>query len=53
MVHAKRWKKGQSSSSNPTLKKHREAAKNNLFNYKTSDSKELGFIMNSLIINLI
>lgn len=29
MVKGKRWKKGQSSSSNPETKKFREAAKSN------------------------
>jgi len=29
MVKGKRWKKGQSSSSNPETKKYREIAKNN------------------------
>lgn len=35
MPKGKRWKKGQSSSSNPTANKHRENAKNNrnFFNF--------------------
>ncbi len=41
MVKGKRWKKGQSSSSNPTLRKYRDAAKANVFNFNTSNSKSL------------
>lgn len=35
MVKGKRWKKGQSSSSNPSTKKYREQAKvnRNFFNF--------------------
>ena len=39
MVQHKRWKKGQSSSSNPALRRHRDVVKNNIFNYKTSNRK--------------
>ena len=35
----KRWAKGQSSSSNPTIKKHREAAKSNFFQPYLLNSK--------------
>ncbi|KAK3094601.1 hypothetical protein FSP39_003915 [Pinctada imbricata] len=37
-VKGKRWKKGQSSSSNPETKKFREAAKNRFFNPNPSGS---------------
>ncbi len=40
MVQGKRWKKGQSSSSNPVLRKHREAAKNTIFNFNTTNSNQ-------------
>ncbi len=35
MVKGKRWKKGESSSSNPTTRKYRDIAKNNrsFFNF--------------------
>jgi len=33
-----RWKKGQSSSSNPETKKHRNAAKNRFFDTSTGQS---------------
>lgn len=40
MVKGKRWKKGQSSSSNPETKKYREIAKNsrNFFNFGQSST---------------
>jgi hypothetical protein len=41
MVQHKRWKKGHSSSSNPTLRRHRDSVKNNIFNYKTSNRKRI------------
>lgn len=34
----KRWRKGQSSSSNPETKNHRNAAKSRFFNVSTSTS---------------
>jgi ribosomal RNA-processing protein 12 len=38
MVKGKRWKKGESSSSNPTTKKYREIAKNNRFFFNFGQS---------------
>ena len=52
MVKGKRWKKGESSSSNPTTKKYREMAKNNrlFFNFDQSatDNKESGLTSKAL-----
>lgn len=43
MVKGKRWKKGQSSSSNPQSKKYREAAKNTFFNFSNPNGKAYSF----------
>ncbi|KAG1655520.1 RRP12-like protein [Nymphon striatum] len=37
----KRWKKGQSSSSNPVSKKHRDLAQRGAFNYSKNENKYL------------
>ena len=49
----KRWPKGHSSSSNPTINKHREAAKNNffqplLFNTKSGSQENSGLTQEAL-----
>ena len=45
MVKGKRWKKGQSSSSNPEIRKYRDAAKSTFFNFISGNSKILFLIL--------
>jgi hypothetical protein len=41
-----KWKKGESSSSNPTTKTYRAAAKNSFFQYKIGEkSNEFGILI--------